>query len=69
MSDRQVFVAIIGGILSALVGGLLILPVTLLAHADNGDDGWGLLWIGLMILSGIAGLIASAKWARAHINE
>jgi hypothetical protein len=69
MSDKQVFLAIIGGILSALVGGLLIVPITLLAHADGGDDGWGLLWIGLMILSGIAGLIVSAKWARRHISE
>ena len=69
MSDKQVFVAIIGGILSALVGGLLIVPIMLLAHPDGGDDGWGMLWIGLMILSGTAGLIASAKWARRHINE
>jgi hypothetical protein len=69
MSDKQVFVAIIGAILSALVGGLLIVPIMLLAHPDGGDDGWGMLWIGLMILSGTAGLIAWAKWARRHINE
>jgi hypothetical protein len=69
MSDKQVFAAIVGGILSALLDGLLIVPITLIAHADGGDDGWGLLWIGLMILSGIAGLIGWAKWARRHINE
>jgi hypothetical protein len=33
-------------------------------RVDGGDDGWGFLWIALSILSGIVGLIFSAKWAR-----
>jgi hypothetical protein len=69
MSDKQVFVAIVGGLLSALLGGLLIVPITLLAQTDGGDDGWGLLWIVLMIVSGVTGLIGSAKWARKHISD
>jgi hypothetical protein len=40
----------------------------LFVPADGGDDGWGLLWILLMITSGIAGFVLSAKWARAHIS-
>lgn len=69
MSDKQVFAAMIGGLISAVLGGLLVVPIMLLAHAnDGGDDGWGLLWIVLMILSGIAGFALSAKWARAHVS-
>jgi len=69
MTDKQVFAAIIGGILSALVGGLLIIPIQLIyeatgRHVDGGDDGWGFIWIALSILSGIAGLVFSARWAR-----
>lgn len=69
MSDKQVFTAIIGGLLSAVLGGLLVVPIMLLARAtDGGDDGWGLLWIALMIVSGIVGFALSAKWARTHIS-
>ena len=69
MSDKQVFAAIIGGFVSAVLGGLLIIPITLLAHADGGDDGWGLIWWMLMIVSGVVGFVFAAKWARTHINE
>jgi hypothetical protein len=70
MTDKQAFVTIIGGILSAILGGaLLIILIQLIYEAtgrriDGGDDGWGFLWLALSILSGILGLIFSAKWAR-----
>lgn len=70
MTDKQVFLTILGGILSAILGGaLLITAIELIyeatgRHVDAGDDGWGLLWIALSILSSIAGSILSAKWAR-----
>jgi hypothetical protein len=69
MSNKQAFAAIVSGILLALVGGLLIIPIQLIYEATGrrvggGDDGWGFLWIILMLLSGIVGFILSAKWAR-----
>ncbi len=69
MTDKQVFVTIIGGILSAILGGLLfIISIQLIYEAtgrqlDGGDDGWGFLWIALSILFGIVGLVFSARWA------
>jgi len=43
MSDKQVFLTIVGGLLFAEVGGvLLFIPIGLLRH-DAGDDGFGLL--------------------------
>jgi hypothetical protein len=74
MTDKQVFAAIVGGILSALVGGLLIIPIQLIYEAtgrrvDGGDDGWGFLWIILMLLSGIVGFILSAKWVRKRYAD
>jgi len=43
MSDKQVFLTIVGGLLFAAVGGvLLFIPIGLLRH-DAGDDGFGLL--------------------------
>ena len=70
MTDKQVFATILGAILSAILGGaLLIISIQLIYeatghHLDGGDDGWGVLWLALSILSGILGLIFSAKWAR-----
>ena len=74
MSDKQVFVTILGGLTFALLGGLLIIPIQLLVqlgggHIDAGDDGWGLLWVLLIILSGIVGLILSSKWARKRYGD
>jgi hypothetical protein len=48
MTDKQVFVAIVSGILLALVGGLFIIPIQLIYEAtgrrvDGGDDGWRFL--------------------------
>ena len=70
MGDKQVFLSIMGGALSAVLGGLLIIPIQVIAHAkDGGDDlGWGLLWILLMILSGIVGFVLTAKWLRTREN-
>ena len=51
MSDRQAFVTILGGIVSALFGGSLLLALIQFlvpiwgGHVDGGDDGWGLLWM------------------------
>lgn len=74
MSDKQTFAAILGGLIFALLGGLLIVPIQLAVqlsggHVDGGDDGWGLWWVLLMILSGIVGLILSAKWARKRYSD
>jgi len=68
VSDKQVFTAIIGGFVSAVLGGVLIVPVMLLAHADGGDDGWGMMLWALMIVSGILGFAFTAKWARQHVS-
>ncbi|MGB2593028.1 MAG: hypothetical protein WBG02_09010 [Candidatus Acidiferrum sp.] len=70
MTDKQAFATILGGILSAILGGFLLIALVQLTyeatghHIDAGDDGWGFLWIALSILSGILGLILSAKWSR-----
>jgi len=74
MTDKQAFAAIVGGILSALVGGLLIIPIQLIyeatgRHVGGGDDGWGFLWWILMVLSGIIGFVFSAKWARKRFPD
>jgi len=75
MNDRVVLAAIIGGIGFALVGGLLLIySVQLIVyvssgHVDGGDDGWGILWLLLTIISGLAGSIASAQWARKRHSD
>jgi hypothetical protein len=75
MSDRQAFAVILGGIVSALFGGLLLLDLVQLlvppwgGHVDGGDDGWGVLWILLMAPSGILGAILSARWARKRYSD
>jgi MFS family permease len=67
MSGKQVFAITLGGIVSALLVGFLVAPVMLLVHADDGGNGWRLLWILLIILSGIVGAALSARWACKHI--
>ena len=48
--------------------GFLWLPIMLLLHADDGGVGWCLLWILLMVLSGVLGAAFSARWwARKHL--
>jgi len=75
MSDRQIFATILGGVVSALLGGLVILALVQLlvplwgGHVDGGDDGWGLLWMLSMALTGILGSIFSAKWARKRYSD
>jgi hypothetical protein len=66
MNEKQIFVGIVGGLVFAFLGGLLVIPIQWLAHAnDGGDDlGWGLLWIVLMAASGICGFLFTAKRAR-----
>ena len=68
MDLRHVFAATLGGIASALLGGFLVAPVMLLVHADDGGVGSGLLWVLLMLLSGVVGAAFSARWwARRHL--
>jgi hypothetical protein len=71
MSDKEVFIAMIVGVVSAIAGGLLIVPIQLLiGHVDGGDDlGWGFLWICLMIVSGITGFVFSARRAVRRRKE
>jgi hypothetical protein len=47
---------------------LFFVPIGLLQH-DAGDDGFGLLWVLLSVLSGVVGLVLSAKWVRKHYEE
>ena len=69
MSEKQVFVTIIGGLLFALVGGvLLFIPIGLFQH-DAGDDGFGMIWVLLSVLSGVVGLVITARWARKRYPE
>jgi MFS family permease len=68
MDVKHVFAAMLGGIVSALLGGFLVAPLMLLVHADDGGVGWRLLWILLMLLSGVVGAAFSARWwARRHL--
>jgi hypothetical protein len=70
MNDKQAFLTIIGGLMFALFGGVaLFAPIGLLVQHDGGDDGFGLLWLLLSVLSGIVGLFLSAKWVRKHYPE
>jgi hypothetical protein len=71
MSDKQIFIALIGGIAFGFLGGLLIIPIQWVARAkDAGDDlGWGLIWIVLMAASGICGFLFTAKWARKRYPD
>lgn len=69
MSDKQVLITIAGGFLFALVGGVLLFIPVGLFQRDGGDDGFGMLWIFLSVLSGVVGLVLSAKWARKHYPE
>ena len=69
MSDKQVFLTIIGGLLFAPVGGvLLFIPIGLLQR-DGGDDGFGIMWVFLSLLSGVVGLVLSSKWVCKHYPE
>jgi hypothetical protein len=53
MSDKQVFLALIGGLASAVLGALAFAAVLFLlealghVHVDGGDDGWALLGFAL----------------------
>ena len=68
MDVKHVFATTLGGIVSALLGGFLVAPVMLLVHADDGGVGWGLLWILVILLSGVVGAAFSARWwARRHL--
>ena len=53
----------------ALIGGvLLFLPFGFFQH-EGGDDGFGMMWIALSVLSGVVGLVLSARWVRKHYPE
>lgn len=68
MGVKHIFAATLGGIVSALLGGFLVAPVMLLVHADDGSVGSALLWVLLMLLSGVVGAAFSARWwARRHL--
>jgi hypothetical protein len=76
MNDKQAFAVLIGSLISALVGGLLLLAAIQLVvvyvfggHIDAGDDGWGLIWLVLTVLSAIAGFTLSTKWARKRYGD
>lgn len=69
MNDKQVFLAIIGGLLFAVLGGVLLFIPVGFFQRDAGDDGFGVLWILLSVLSGVVGLVLSAKWVRKLYPE
>jgi hypothetical protein len=56
--------------MSAVAGGLLVIPLRMLVRAnDGGDDGWGIVWIGLKAVSGVLGTFFSARWARKRYRD
>ena len=68
MGVKHIFAAALGGIVSALLGGFLVAPVMLLVHADDGGVASSLLWVLVMLLSGVVGAAFSARWwARRHL--
>lgn len=71
MNDKQIFVSIVGGLIFGIVGGLLVIPIRWLLHSnDGGDDlGWGVLWLGLMIVSTIVGFILTSQWSRKRYSD
>jgi len=70
MNDKQVFLTILGGMIFAVFGGLLLFaPISLWLQHDAGDDGFGMLWILLSVLSGIVGLFLSARWVRKRYRD
>jgi uncharacterized membrane-anchored protein len=70
MNDKQVFLTIVGGMIFAVFGGLLLFgPISLLFQRDGGDDGFGLIWLLLSVLSGIAGVFLSARWVRKRYSD
>ena len=75
ITDKQIFARIMAGIVAAILGGLLVIPIQFIYSAathrgvDGGDDGWAVLWIVLMVVSGIAGFVFSANWARKRYPE
>ncbi len=70
MNDKQVLLTILGGMIFAVFGGLLLFaPVSIWFQHDGGDDGFGILWILLSVLSGIAGLFLSARWVRKRYRD
>jgi hypothetical protein len=69
MNDKQVFLTILGGMIFAVFGGVLLFLPTGLLQRDGGDDGFGMLWILLSVLSGIVGLFLSARWVRKRYRD
>ena len=75
MNDKQLAVTLIGAFIFAVVGGLLLvfliqaIVVVFGGHVDGGDDGWGILWLIFMALSGVVGSLVSAKWARRRYGD
>ncbi|PYT56617.1 MAG: hypothetical protein DMG35_21735 [Acidobacteria bacterium] len=75
MNDKQLVATLVGGLVFAVAGGLLLILLIQAAvvlfggHVDAGDDGWGILWLILMMLSGATGLVISAKWARKRYGD
>jgi hypothetical protein len=69
MNNKQAFLTILGGMIFAVFGGvLLFLPIGLPLR-DGGDDGFGMLWILLSVLFGIVGLFLSSMWSRKHSGD
>ena len=71
MPDKQISAAILGAILR---GALLITLIEIMYQTagrqiDGGDDGWVPLWLALSILSGILGLVFSAKRSRIRFPD
>jgi hypothetical protein len=75
MNDKQLAATLLGGLVFAIAGGLLLIfliqgaVVLFGGHVDAGDDGWGILWLILMVLAGTAGLVISAGWARKRYGN
>jgi len=69
MNDKQVFLTILGGMIFLwLEACCFFLPFGLLQRG-GGDDGFGMLWILLSVLSGIVGIFLSARWVRKRYRD
>jgi hypothetical protein len=76
MNDKQTLAVVVGAVASAILGGLILLALIesvvsiFVGHIDGGDDiGWGILWILLTFICGIAGAILSGKWAQKRYSD
>jgi hypothetical protein len=68
MSDKQAFISILGGLLSAILGWFLGGLIVSLIIRDAGDDGVLIYMCASAVVFGVAGFAFSLKWVRKHVK-